>query len=79
MTETIRRPQFFQVPAGTKATQCRGPNCKATIYFVELGSGKRMPIDCDVDGGAEPTARSGGQGVSHYGNCPDRDQFRKPR
>lgn len=77
MTERVRSAQFFAVPAATSPGQCR--SCKAVVFWIETGSGKKMPIDCDVDGGAEPSARSGGQGVSHFVTCPDRDTWRKSR
>lgn len=75
-----RAPQFFTVPPGTKASQCR--SCRATIYWIELPSGKRMPVDCDVDGGQKPDASSltpDGTGVSHFATCPDAARFRRPR
>ena len=40
MTQPIRKPTFFAVPAGARPTECR--SCKATIYFVELGSGRNV-------------------------------------
>lgn len=72
-----RTPQFFDVPAGTRAAQCR--SCKAVIYWIELPSGKRMPVDCDVDGAYEPTEREDGSGVSHFATCPDAAHHRRPQ
>lgn len=66
---------FYEVPAGTRAAQCRGQSCKATVYWIVAPSGKRMPVDCDVDGGWEPTEREAGNGVSHFTTCPDVRQF----
>jgi hypothetical protein len=85
-------PKFFTVPAGTPPAQCKGATCRAVIYWIENPtSGKRMPIDCEVDGGEAPSAKgdprqvdafdaSGiaahdGRGVSHFTTCADVDQF----
>lgn len=68
--------QFFAVPAGTPIASCR--SCGRTIYWIVTGSGKRMPIDCTVPGAAAPTAKDGGQGVSHFATCPDANTWRKP-
>lgn len=65
---------FYEVPTGTRPSQCRGATCRATIYWIERGE-KRLPIDCDVDGGFEPTDREAGSGVSHFTTCPDVRQF----
>jgi hypothetical protein len=67
----------IEVPAGTQPGECRSTNCRATIYWVLTGNGKRMPVDCDVPGGAEPTARESGQGVSHFATCADANRFRR--
>jgi hypothetical protein len=66
--------KFYDVPAGTQPSECRGKSCRATIYWVKSGD-KSIPIDCEVDGGYEPDAQSMGSGVSHFTTCPDVAQF----
>lgn len=73
---------FFEVPAGTRPAQCR--SCLATIYWIETASGRRMPVDCEVDGGhtpSEPRSRVSvdGTGVSHFATCPNADEHRRAR
>ena len=74
--EAVKGP-WFDIPAFTHSSQCR--SCKAVVYWVLTPAGKRMPVDCDVDGGHEPTIYEPGHGVSHFSTCPDRDEWRKPR
>lgn len=91
MTESKKRAaQFFTVPAGTRASQCTGPSCTATIYWIRTTRGRRMPVDCDVEGGMRPSskqdprqldafgagARQDGRGRSHFETCPDAARFR---
>lgn len=81
-----RPPQFFDVPADVKPVKCA--HCPATIYFVRMPSGRRMPVDCSVEGGrrpdpgllngTEPDAVDG-RGISHFANCPGADKVRRPR
>lgn len=73
-TRKVSPPKFYEVPAGTRPSECRGQNCKAEIYWIKNGE-KSLPIDCDVDGGWEPTAREAGNGVSHFTTCEDVRQF----
>lgn len=68
---------FFHVPAGTSSATCR--SCQATIYWILTAASKRMPVDCAIEGGAPPTATSGGQGLSHFATCPQASEHRKPR
>lgn len=86
MADEKKAPQFFDVPAGTPARECEG--CKATIYWIVTSSGKRMPVDCDVDGGVRPhringvlggEEKVGGRGVSHFATCPMAGSFRRAR
>lgn len=80
MTTAVNGP-WFDVPAGTRPSECR--SCKATVFWIETDYGKRMPVDCDVAGGYEPGPRSprgdhlDGHGVSHFSTCPDADTWRK--
>lgn len=73
---TARAVKFLTVPPGTKAKPCRGPTCTAVLYWIETERGRRMPVDCAVDGGRAPTATEAGQGVSHFATCRDADRFR---
>ena len=69
---------WLDVPKGTRASQCGGPTCKAVVFWISHPStGRAHPVDCDVDGGAEPTARDAGRGVSHFATCPDAALFRR--
>jgi hypothetical protein len=55
-TKPARAPVFVVVPAGTRCSRCRGPNCTATIYWVrDPSTGRVSPIDCDVEGGKRPS------------------------
>lgn len=81
-----RAPQFFDVPARTRPAECKG--CKSTVYWIVTAAGKRMQVDCDVEGGVRPSTGSGtlggveyyaGRGTSHFADCPMADSFRKPR
>lgn len=80
-----KRWHWYTVPAGTRASQCRG--CKAVIFWIENANGRKVPVDCDtVDGSNRPSEPSNsangvqrapwdGHGVSHFQTCPDADQF----
>lgn len=84
-------PRFYDVPAGTRSSQCSGETCRAVIYWIENpATGRKIPIDCDVDGGEAPTEKTDprqlnafatsafehdGRGVSHFTTCCDVDQF----
>lgn len=67
--------KFLTVPKGTPAKQCRGVTCHATLYWITSETGARVPVDCFVEGGHEPTEHEDGQGVSHFTTCPDANQF----
>ena len=78
MTGPKRPPVYLTVPAGARPTNCRG--CDALIYFIKNAADKWVPVDCQADAQcAPPTAMSEGVGVSHFGNCPEADRFRKGR
>lgn len=49
------RTVFYDVPAGTRPTTCRGPQCQARMYWITTPYGSRVPVDCDVDGGRRPS------------------------
>lgn len=83
---------FYTVPAGTPKAQCRGETCHAVIYWIKSPStGRMIPVDCDVEGGEEPSERADprqldvfgsrpiaqhdGRGVLHFTTCPDAEQF----
>ena len=46
---------WYDVPAGTRPSQCRGESCKATIYWIITPKGRKCPVDCEVDGGNAPS------------------------
>jgi hypothetical protein len=68
-------PTWYVVPSGTTGTKCRGESCGATVYFVK---GYPAPISCDVEGATHPNRLTSqdGRGVSHFVDCPDREDFR---
>ena len=61
-------------------TKCK--TCGAQIRFVEMASGKMMPIETNVK---NVIAKTGGQWKvisgfeSHFANCPGADKHRKPK
>jgi len=87
-----RAPQFFTVPAGTPAKQCKSETCAKVIYWITTKAGRRMPVDCDVEGGVRPTpiydprqldafkapgqVTHDGRGRSHFETCKDAARFR---
>lgn len=79
MATQQKQPQMFDVPNGTQRQQCR--SCKAPVYWIVTAKGSRMPVDCAVEGGYEPSGDAAmgtnGRGASHFVTCPDRDQWRK--
>lgn len=84
---TERTYTWYDIPAGTRASQCRGETCHAVIYWIETISAAtrakpvkeqkmvRIPVDAEVDGGFEPSETDGGRGVSHFQTCPDVRKF----
>lgn len=83
-------PKFYDVPAGTRSSICSGESCGADIYWIITSNGKKMPVDCAVEGGHTPTAKldplqldlvgevtieRDGRGVSHFQTCTDADRF----
>lgn len=90
-----RSSRWFTVPIGTPKSRCLGPTCgRQDIYWIETRWGRRMPIDCAVPGGREPSAKfdpaqqdlfggrtepRDGRGVSHFETCKDADYFRGGR
>lgn len=82
--------RWFAVPAGTPPSRCGGSTCHAPIYWVTDENGRRVPVDCSVDGGHAPSETNDrsqldafapsvavheGRGVHHMGECPNADEF----
>lgn len=64
-------------------SKCR--SCDAEILWVELASGRRMPLDVAskqtrivVTNGDRGTVHSATY-LSHFATCPNADQHRKPK
>lgn len=76
---TGRALTWYDIPAGTVPTECRGKTCGATIYFIPSPKtpGKSIPISVEADGAYGPDGREPGRGISHYQDCPDVKQFQK--
>ena len=70
-------PAIMHVPAGATGFRCRF--CEATVFFVITPRGRRMPVNCDVEGGRRPTATDHGSGATHFADCPGADAARSPR
>lgn len=83
--------RFYEVPAGTERSQCNGSTCRGVVYWID-DDGRRVPVDCDVDGGEAPSETAdtrqrdmfaasvfihAGRGVHHMTVCPDAKQFRR--
>jgi hypothetical protein len=74
---------WFDVPAGTRAAECR--TCHATVFWITTANDRKMPVDCEVDGGMQPSRNAGGRGavdgrgVSHFATCPYANAHRRPR
>lgn len=76
MSAAPKNAKWYDVPAGTRESQCRGQTCRATVFWtVNPATDKKVPVDCDVDGGFEPSDRDPGRGVTHFATCPDVAQF----
>ena len=81
MSGEAKTTQWFTVPAGTPATECRG--CRQTVYWIITAAGHRMPVNCDVEGGLRPVrfggveAKDNGRGISHFVDCPQAGTFRR--
>jgi hypothetical protein len=69
---------FFTVPKGTPPAVCKAAVCRKPIFWIETPAKKRMPIDCDAEGGRRPTKILPGHGQPHWGTCAGREQFKKP-
>lgn len=92
MSQPPANAKWYDVPAGTPPAECRGENCRATIFFASTERGGKCPIDCDVDGGQWPSEQADpnqlgllgasseyhdGRGISHFFTCVDAPQFSK--
>lgn len=65
--EQLHNATWYDVPQGTKPSACKG--CNAPMYWITAPSGKKVPVDCDVDGALAPTHREPGVGISHFKTC----------
>ncbi len=73
-----------------------GQNTRVSLvrvgFVVHPTTGRMHPVDCDVEGGEEPSAHKDprqldafddratahdGRGVSHFATCPDAATFRR--
>ena len=75
MTQTNAHPLVWVIPAGTPANRCRG--CRETIWWVQMPSGKHMPLDVGSPGTEVPTLHAPGRGRPHWASCPNADRFRR--
>jgi hypothetical protein len=69
---------WFEVELGTRAAQCR--SCRTTpLYWIVTANGKKLLVDCDVQGGWRPGSEGNlnGRGVAHFATCPDAKMWSK--
>lgn len=72
-----RPPVFYDVPHNAHGATCRYCG-KAFVYFVAMPSGKKMPVNCHVEGGQYPiSGQREGKGISHFIDCPGADKARR--
>lgn len=72
-----RKKVYFDIPEGRRPKPCEA--CGTPLYFVQQPSGSWMPVEVDEadEQQCEPTRDSTGTGITHFGNCPEADKFRK--
>lgn len=55
---TTRAPRVYTIPAGTKASRCKGAamggSCSQLVYWID-DNGDRRIVDADVEGGKRPS------------------------
>jgi hypothetical protein len=73
----MNAPVLFTIPAGTPQAACR--SCHAEIYWVKTKAGKNMPASIGGPGCFAPEENEDGLGISHFADCEQADQHRKPR
>lgn len=81
--------QMETVPAGTRPSVCRASQCRATIYWIQReqmkkgqpvpGTIAKIPVDCAVLGGENPTTLAPGRGANHYTTCVAAGQFHRTK
>lgn len=64
----------FTIPAEARTTTCT--SCGAPIAWIVTPGGKRMPIALR---GATRNLVGELEGESHFADCPNADQHRRPR
>lgn len=70
---------MIRIPKGTREAKCRGRDCGAPIYWVEVRDGRKtrfVAVDTNQAGGSEPDSFSDGAGVAHSAYCPNAEDFR---
>lgn len=69
---------IIPIPAGTGASQCS--SCRQTIFWAPHPStGKKHPVSIECGFGRAPSNVADGRGVSHFSDCPNANDHRKPR
>lgn len=69
--------KFFAIPAGTREARCR--SCDQVVYWILTAQDRRMPISLEHAGAFAPTQTAEGSGISHFVDCPNANQHRRPR
>jgi hypothetical protein len=78
-----RPPTFFTIPADACEAQCQ--SCGQRIWWIEIAASHRMPVSIAHPEAYAPgqtgksPADGSGRGISHFVDCPHRDQHRRPR
>jgi hypothetical protein len=65
-----RPPQWFEIPAGTRETTCRG--CDEPGFWIKTCNGKNMLVDLQTEGAHAPTETETGQGAGALRRVPTR-------
>lgn len=66
---------LIPIPPGTRQFQC---SCGAMVYWGTHPSTKRPHVvSMQHVQAVHPTSTTCGQGITHYADCPDRDQHRR--
>lgn len=75
-----RTELLIPIPAGAQMKRCEGKDCGRVFYWApHPKTGRNHPVSIDHASAKAPTATTDGVGVSHYGNCPNANDFRTPR
>lgn len=66
--------RWYEVPSHKRPAECSGKDCGDPIYWIDNPDkpGRKLPIDCDVDGGQEPYAGDDPRQLGMFGGVTPR-------